>query len=283
MTAVSSRAEAISRIAGARDVDFGAYVLRDGAMRDALVAAARRGAAVRVTLQRDPYADDDGSEAAANAAAAAQLRAAGATVTLLARDRVPFHCKALICDGVAFLDDRNWPQSGGLVVRDDDGRDVRLVRAALRGEGGDDGVLATRKDAALAREVALIDTTPPATPLLVASEAFGRGPVAEALFRRAARGGTSTLIVDERELDPKRRRVVEALARAGVQVRNDDADEKFVLAGDRAWIGSANATYAGGERADQIEWGLVTAAPGLIDAVRAAAATSARTARAVPA
>ena len=279
---VSSCSRTIAAIGAARAVEFGAYVLHEGAMRDALVAAARRGADVRVTLQRDPYADD-GDEAPANAAAAALLRAAGAHVTLLAREAVPFHCKAAVCDGVAFLDDRNWPRDGGLVLRDDDARDVALVESALRGEGGDDGVLATRKDDALAREVALIDATPAATPLVVASEAFGPGQVAQALMRRAARGGTTTLLIDEHELDAERRRAVDALARAGVRIRNDDAGEKFVLAGDRAWIGSANATYAGGERADQIEWALVTAVPEVLDAVRAAAAGSARTARAGPA
>ena len=241
-------------------------------MRDALVEAARRGASVRVTLQRDPYGDADGSEAAANARTAAELRRAGASVTLLARDVLPFHLKAAVCDGVAYLDDRNWPHDGGIVLADDDPRDVALVRAALGGTGGDDGALATRKDAALAREAALIDAAPLDAPLVASSESFGAGQIADALRRRAARGGATTLLLEERELDPRRRAVVDALERAGVRVRNDDAGEKFVLAGDRAWIGSANATYAGGERADQIEWGVITAAPAVLDALRAAAA-----------
>ena len=272
--ALSSFSAAVDGIARARRVDFGAYVLRAGPMRDALVTAAHRGASVIVTLQRDPFGDVDGSEAAANAACAAQLRAAGAQVTLLARDAVAFHCKAAICDGTAYLDDRNWPRQGGIVLSDDDPRDVALVRRALDGSGGDDGTLATRKDAALARETAVIDEAPLDVPLVASSESFGAGEIADALRRRAARGGETALLVDGRELDPRRRAVVESLERAGVAVRNDGAGEKFVLAGDRAWIGSANATYAGGERADQIEWGAVTAAKEVLDALRAAAADS---------
>ena len=279
---LSSCAAAVARIGRAREIAFGAYVLRDGAMREALLAAARRGASVRVTLQRDPYGDQNGGEAAANAAAAAALRAAGARVRLLSRRAAPFHLKAVVCDGVAFLDDRNWPLDGGLVVADDDARDVALIAAALRGSGGDDGALSTRKDAALEREAALIAATPLDAPLVVGSESFGAGPVANALFERARSGGASTLVIDPCDVDRRRAGVLHALSRAGVHVRNSVAGEKFVLAGDRAWIGSANATYAGGERADQIEWGVVTSAPALLDAVRALAAGSARTARAAP-
>ncbi len=94
---LSSVPAVLDRIRTARDVAFGSYFLPPGEMRDALTDAAHRGAHVAVTLQADPYRNDFGARA--NADAARQLRDAGAAVTLLPRDRAPFHLKAAVCDG----------------------------------------------------------------------------------------------------------------------------------------------------------------------------------------
>lgn len=263
---LSSSTAVVARLSEARDIAFGAYLLADGAMRRALIDAARRGAHVTVTLQADPYRNEGGARC--NAGAARELRAAGAEVQLVPSATTAFHLKALVADGVAYLDDRNWPRDRGVVVQDDDARDVALVRDALRGHGGDDGTLATRKDAALREAQALIDAAPDAAPVVVATESFGSGPVSAAIRRRAARGAPVTLLVDERRLTPRARALVDGLAQLGVRVRNSDADEKFVLAGDAGWIGSANATESYAERGDQIEWSLVTRDSALLGALR---------------
>ncbi|MDB5029028.1 MAG: hypothetical protein JWO66_2717, partial [Candidatus Eremiobacteraeota bacterium] len=115
---LSSVPDVLARIAAARDVAFGAYFLPRGPMRDALAGAAQRGAHVAVTLQADPYRNPFGARC--NADAARLLRDAGAAVTLLPSDRAPFHLKAAVCDGVAYLDDRNWTLRGPeIVVKDD--------------------------------------------------------------------------------------------------------------------------------------------------------------------
>jgi hypothetical protein len=254
-----------------RRVEFGAYVLRPGAIERALTAAAQAGAQVHVTLQRDPYGGGPG-ERHANRDAARLLRAAGAQVTMLARDRVPFHLKAAVCDGTAFLDDRNWSADAKeIVLADDRPGDVAAVRRALRGTGSAGGALATRKDAALRLEARLIDRACDA-PVIVETESFGAGAISAALRRHVLRGAPTELIVAAREAahNPRERALLAALRRDGVVVRETSVDEKLVLAGDAAWVGSANATFAGGPAGAQIDWGLVTRRPEVVAAVRSA-------------
>lgn len=244
-------------------------------MRDALAGAARRGAHVAVTLQADPYRDS-GPRALNSAASARVLRGAGAKVSLLAREQVPFHLKAAVCDGVAYLDDRNWTQRGPeIVVADDDPRDVALIRDALRGRGGSDATLATRKDEVLRRELALIESAPHA-PVTVETERVGTSPLTAAL-RRHARGGAPTTLVLGRAHDRSRSELatIARLVGDGVVVREGGTNEKLALAGKTAWIGSGNATAAFGRGAGQLEWGMTTRDPTLVGAVRTALARDA--------
>jgi hypothetical protein len=260
-----------ARIRSARRVEFGAYVLSPGPVERALIAAAQGGANVDVTLQRDPYRGSLG-ERHANRDAARRLRAAGAHVTLLDRRSVPFHIKAAICDGTAYLDDRNWTSDPReLVLADTSPRDVAAVRGALAGTGSSGDAIATRKDEALRREAQLIDESGSA-PVTVESESFGASVVSAALRRHALRGAPTTLIVAQREAEHNRaeRALLRSLARDGVVVRETSVNEKLALAGDAAWVGSANATYAAASAGAQIDWGLVSREPTVVAAVRAA-------------
>jgi|SRR5579884_59048 len=282
---LSSVGAMLARMRTARDVELGTYFLRPGRVTEALLEAAKRGAHVRVAAQHDPYGGDAAdARPQANDAIARELRAAGAEVTLFERDATPFHLKAAVCDGEAFLDDRNWTGSGkDLVLADDDRRDVQLVGEALRGTAGADAALALRKDEALRREAALIEGAPH-DPVLVETETIGRGPLSHALREHAAAGAATTLIVAPA---PARKRseaeTIRELRAHGVRVLTGGSDEKMALAGDAAWIGSANGTstyYTGKDgrprpAGDQIEWGLVTREPRLVDAVRAALARDA--------
>lgn len=259
-----------ARIRRAQRVEFGAYVLHPGRIERALTAAAQHGARVHVTLQRDPYRGGPG-ERHANRDAARALRAAGATVSLLDRAHAPFHLKAAVCDGTAFLDDRNWPaDEREIVIADDAPLDVAAVRSALRGAASAGGAIAMRKDAALQREAEQIDAAGEA-PVVVETEAFGAGPVSAALRRHARLGAPTTLLVAAREAShkPKERALLNALRADGVVVRETAVNEKLLLAGDAAWVGSANATFAGGRAGAQIDWGLVTHDSAVVAAVRA--------------
>lgn len=277
---LSSVPQVLARIGTAHDVDLGAYFLPSGEMRDALDAAARRGAHVAVSLQRNPYPATQLERV--NASAARELRDAGAEVRLFDRDVVRFHCKAAVCDGVAYLDDRNWARSGGeVVLADDDPRDVAALRAALDGpttapaaantaQTQPSSALTTTKAAALKAEADLIDAAPDA-PAVVATEALGACAVTAALRRHAAHGAPTTLLVTRAEVhgSVREQKLIAGLRRDGVTVRETGATEKFALVGDRAWIGSANASSTYGPEGAQVEWGLVTDAKPVVDAVRA--------------
>jgi hypothetical protein len=49
-----------------------------------------------------------------------------------------------------------------------------------------------------------------------------------------------------------------------------DLDEKLAIAGDDAWAGSANATYARGAAGAQRDWGMATREPEVRRGLRAA-------------
>jgi phosphatidylserine/phosphatidylglycerophosphate/cardiolipin synthase-like enzyme len=265
---LSSVPDVLTRIGTAHDIAFGSYFLPRGAMRDALTAAAQRGARVSVTLQADPYRNPFGGRC--NAAAARALRAAGAHVSLLRSDSAPFHLKAAVCDGVAYLDDRNWTKRGPeIVVADDCPRDVVLVRDALAGHGGADPALATRKDLALSREVELVDGARDA-PVIVETERVSTSPLTRALQRHARTGAKTTLVVARTNRRSAREaNVIAQLAADGVDVRAGGSNQKLALAGDTAWIGSGNATGASGRNAGQLEWGMLTRNATLVGAVAA--------------
>ena len=265
----------LARMGAAHDVAFGAYLLPPGPVRDALVAAARRGARVAVTLQADPYRNEFGARG--NAESARVLRTAGASVQLLDSAATPFHIKAAACDGVAFLDDRNWTLRGPeMVLADDDPRDVALVREAVAGRGGADAALATRKDESLRREVELIERAGTAA-VTVETERVGTSPLTDALRRHARAGAPATLIVGRtKQHSVLERSALAKLARDGVRVCESGKNEKLALAGGTAWLGSGNATGANGRGAGQLEWGMTTKEPAIVGAVRAALARDAR-------
>ena len=271
----------------ARTIDFAAYTLRPGAAREALLAAARSGAAVRVRLERDPLDDGAGSLHCANADSVAILRSAGVDAALRDTGEPPVHMKAAVVDGVAWLDDRNWTGARETIVRDDESDDVARLARSLRGlddSNGADGAppphLATTKATAQALEAALIEAAGRAS-LCIESESFGNGAIYDALLVRAKSQLSTRLLVAGREAtaagpagDLERRRLTR-LAALGVDVRTGttggrELDEKIAVAGLSGWVGSANATYAGGADGEQRDWGLASSDAQLVDALRAA-------------
>lgn len=285
--ALAGTAAFLAALARARDVTLGAYTLGPGPVEDALAAAARRGARVTVRLERDPFDGPGGALHARNAAAVALLRAAGADAAPSEAGSPPLHLKAAVVDGRAWLDGRNWAARGDLLVRDADPADVRAVAAVLRGGVAGKAGLALAKAEALRAEAAAVRAAGPG-PLGVASESFGDGPLARALAARARSGATVRLVVAAREaLAPgprgvRERGVLARLERAGVAVRLGGGDAKLAAGGAAAWIGSANATWAGTTYGAQRDWGLATRAPALVRGLRAAFAQVWRTARPWP-
>ncbi|NNM98651.1 MAG: hypothetical protein HKL91_02485 [Candidatus Eremiobacteraeota bacterium] len=241
MVTLATTSQFLAALQRARHIDLQAYALAPGPVEDALVAAARRGAEVSVTLAGAPFAS--AGPAAANERALARLRCAGVRT---AESAGAFHAKLARVDGALYLDDRNWSARGDTILRLP-ARDASAV-------------LALSKRRALAAEAALLATARRGEQIEIASESFGfASPLYSLLRTLAARGVVVRLCVARADLQPDSTedRALARLAAAGVGVRLGESSEKFALRGDRVWIGSANATYAAPGARD---WGLQTRA-----------------------
>lgn len=273
MISLISGKQVAAAIGSARSVLLSAYALRPGRVLDSLEGAARHGASVTVRLEGRPYGDASGELVADNRRAVKALRRLGADAKLVdtnARNGPALHMKAAVCDGVAYLDDRNWPDGGDTIVRDDFRSDVAAVQtAALQRSAARCEEFWTSKAQALAAERRLLDGASQAQHVEVESESFGSGSgTYGALKRLSASGVQCRLIVAQRDLNAKSERALVSLAQAGVDVRVSSSDEKMAIVdGARAWIGSANSTssYVNG---DQIDWGLRTNAPDVLAHLR---------------
>jgi hypothetical protein len=278
MIALDSASGFIHTLAAARRIALTAYTLHEGRVLDALEAAARGGADVHVRIERDPFDDAAGTLHAANAAAIAALRAAGASAETTKPGEPVLHLKAAVVDGVAWLDDRNWANGGAeRILRDTDADDVAAVTSAVAGGPGADQHLATTKSAAQGLEGDVIARAGE-TPLEVESESFGNGTIYNALLHRAEAHLPTRLVVAGREVAEAGNRTERAhlarLATLGVAVRvgdprHGDLDEKLAVAGADGWVGSANATYARGANGAQRDWGMATREAAIVDGLHA--------------
>jgi phosphatidylserine/phosphatidylglycerophosphate/cardiolipin synthase-like enzyme len=250
MLRLTSTAVMLAAVARAREIAAEAYTLQGPVLR-ALEAAARRGAHVVVGLEGRPYHDPQGHLARENAKLVRELRAAGADAFL----GHPLHAKAIAADGTLYLDDKNW-HPNDLVVSDDDPREIASIPGI--------------KHEALAQEAAMLRRERGADAVIVESESFGCCNAVFAALADAARAGERPrLLVSQHDLaaNARERRSLERLVRDGVRVRVCKDSEKIAVAGDRAWIGSANATIACGD-SDMADWGVSTGDAAIVAAIR---------------
>jgi phosphatidylserine/phosphatidylglycerophosphate/cardiolipin synthase-like enzyme len=256
--ALASTSELCAAIGHACEVALTAYRLEPGLVAAALERAAARGASVTVTLEGAPY--DPGRPADSppgNVAIAARLRAAGVAVRLSDPGGEPLHMKAALVDGRLYLDGRNFASDGlDLIVRCDEPEKLA---------GSPD--VAFTKGKALCLEASLLAGARGAVD--VESESFGPGIVTSALEAAVRRGDDVRVVVAARDLrgaeGARERLALARLAGLGARVRVGESDEKLAIAGDRAWIGSANATSA---RPGTIDWGVLTQDRALAEAAR---------------
>ncbi len=257
MTLVSTGA-VLRALRGAREIALDAYMLHPGAVEDALVAAAARGAHVRVRLEGRPYdADGRGGVLRCNAEVIARLQRAGADAELDDTDAAhpqPLHTKELRIGAARYLDDCNWTGGAGETI-------VRVPAGAR------DAVSASKRPA-LADEAGVLSAN--GQDVAVESESFGCcNAVFGALDRLARAGRAPRVLVAARDCahNERERAALQRLVQDGARVRMCDANEKFALAGTRAWLGSANATAAFSQP-DQRDWGASTAAPRIVAHLR---------------
>lgn len=270
--ALTSRAAFLAALDRASTVALGTYSLRaDGKVARALERAAERGAKVSVALEGLPYGPGRSSELArANGRAAAELELHGVRVRLAGAGDERLHLKAAVVDGAAFLDDRNWPDGGNdTIVAVTGGAEVAAIAAALAGRPATSGSLATEKGRALQLEAEAIERGR-GDRVDIETESFGGCSVSKALRARAAAGAQTRLIVsaDAYARGTSRERAELArLATEGVEIRLGHADQKLCVAGDRGWVGSANASYS---PAPMLDWGFETGEPDVLAGLAAA-------------
>lgn len=278
MLILSSTDQVLQAIHGAHDIALLAYTLPAGRVEDALVEAAHRGAHVTVRLQGQFVKSAAAELSAANAAAIAALRAAGADareVDLVGSSDAPLHAKAVLADGALYLDDRNWPDDGqDTIVHDTFASDAASIADAVHGHGDPPSpFFAIDKRDSLTLESRLLYGARTGDDVVVESESFGKGEhnkVFWALEHLASQGVHTRLLVASRDLqnNTHERDSLDELQKAGVDIRITDADEKFALVGNRGWLGSTNASAAFDEP-DQLDWGARTDQPPIVTHLRA--------------
>ena len=250
MVELSSTSALLAGMARAKEIAVEAYTLH-GSVLSAAESAARQGAHVAVRLAGQLYDDRGGGLARENGRVAAELRQSGAEVTL----EPGLHCKAIAVDGSLYLDGKNWHE-GDLVLRDSDPADAGKISA-------------TKRDA-LESEGELLRGARAADGAIVESESFGCcNGVFYALRSLGRSGAAPRLLVSARDLrgNDRERRALDELVSDGVKVRVCGDSEKLAAVGDRAWLGSANATVAAGKW-NMIDWGLSTGDATIASAVR---------------
>jgi hypothetical protein len=250
VTTLSSPSALLRAIARARTVSLVAYQLPRGKVLDALEAAARRGCRVRVRVEAKPYPDPSDGIEHHNRSVVRELRRCGADAGFADVDSsAPLHAKAADVDGVLYLDDVNFAKNGTL---------LRIVGQAA---------IAWNKRAALDSEKRLVEGAKGNDRIEVESESIGTGSVVYAALLRLGREGLRPRLLISREaLTAQERTLVGNLKSGGVEVRACRANEKFAVAGARAWVGSANATSSYPK--NDVDWGLVTKERSVVNHLR---------------
>jgi phosphatidylserine/phosphatidylglycerophosphate/cardiolipin synthase-like enzyme len=248
MLRLSSTADVVGRLQGAKEISVEAYTLPRPIV-NALEAAAQRGARVAVRVEGRPHNNDH--LRIENARLVAELRETGVDATLVDGT----HAKEIEVDGTLYLDEKNW-RNDDIVLRDDDAAEAASIPETKR--------------EALAREAQLLGQAKTGDQVVVESESFGSGNSTYRALKQLGRAGAAPrLLVSKRVLSGnwRERRILDDLLGDGVRVRVCQDSAKLGLAGNRAWLGSANATvtFAGD---DMTDWGLCTADPEIVSAVR---------------
>jgi hypothetical protein len=250
MLQLSSLQNAISSVERAKEIAFAAYTLH-GPLLEALEDAARHGAHVVVQLESSPYGRGKHGLARENARLANELRSAGADARLSEH----VHAKTMRVDGALYLDEKNW-HLRDVILRVDDAAEAAAIPMD--------------KHNALAIEAGMLAHATSSDGPIVETESFGSGNATYfALEALAGSGAAPRLLVSKGDLrgNARERGVLERLAARGVRVRVCEDSEKLAVAGNRAWLGSANATFAEGKFA-MSDWGVCTADAAIVDTVR---------------
>ena len=158
-------------------------------------------------------------------------------------------------------------------MRDDEPKDVAVIRDAIAGNVSAASTLTTLKSEALKRETAYI-TNGRGKTLDIETESFGPGAVADAIDDRAKDGDHVRLIAVKNDVYGKDHHAtakaeIAQLIHDGVEVRMNPAigaEKMAIFPTGGGWLGSANATAG---RAGTIDWGRTLDTPSIITRMHA--------------
>lgn len=273
MLRLTSQNAMTAALGHAREVTLVAYLLPRGPVFDAIAAALRRGAHVTVRLEGNPFVDPHGGIRRLNASTVDELARNGADARLVDGDGrgESLHAKGALIDGTLYVDDVNFSSGDtGTLLRDDSREDARALRDAVAGRVDPPSRdFAWRKRDALAFEARLLASARRNDDVIVESESVGSNNAVYSKLERLGRaGGSPRLLLSREDLTSKERKLIVRLEANGVRVRACAWNEKFAIAGRRAWIGSANATSAYLDP-NQLDWGARTRDRTLVSHLRA--------------
>jgi len=251
------------------------YLLTDGDAVDALVAAHRAGADVRILLEPTPYGGGD------NAPAFLALQQAGVDVRWFSVPEGLVHIKLLLLDDVAWILTPNLTTAGltrnrEYAVADDAPADVARAEAVFMAdlygqqppqEGGS-RVLVSPLDAR-SRLVAAIEAS--RRTLALEIEELSDTDVVGGLVAAHGRGVAVSVLVPATERSAATDAAVIALQSAGLAVRAIPSPtvhaKAMVVDGSTAYVGSVNFTRASLD--DNREMGVLVEDPALVSRVGA--------------
>ena len=247
-----------------RSIDAQFYSLGDGDVIAGLNAAARRGVAVTIRLEGDAGRYD---HVHAHEPVDSHVRSAFSRYADLFDPRVHViadadpleleHAKAAVVDGErAFVATANpnaegFASPGEALVEDDAPADARAVAGAIGGVAAQSARVISGPDSACRTRVEALFDAP--VDECVAVERLSDSQVVDSLLRRQARGLHDRVLVNTRGERPNE--ALQRLVVAGVDVRtiaNDYLHDKYIDAGSKIYVGSANLTRNGLDEAREI-------------------------------
>jgi len=260
----ASRAVLCDAITGAHSsIDAQFYSLGDRAVIDVLNAAAKRGVSVTLHVEGDrgryghhgPHVPNT-DHVRATAAAYASFLDNHIHLVVEGDAGVLEHAKAAVVDGQrAFIATANpntdgFTSPGQVVVEDDEPVDVAAVQDAIDGKSALSSRVVSGPSAQSRERIAQLLAAP--CDERIAVEDLSDTAIMSALIERRAQGSHDEVLVKcEGAPAPQMR----DLAAAGVDIRalpRAHLHEKYVDAGDRIYIGSANLTRNGLDEAREI-------------------------------
>jgi phosphatidylserine/phosphatidylglycerophosphate/cardiolipin synthase-like enzyme len=261
----SARTALCDAFAGAhRSIEAQFYSVGDASVIATLNGAAHRGVEVTVYVEGDGGRYDHGRDRTpinkhVRTAFDAYVHSLDSRIHVIAEadPLVLEHAKAAVVDGaLAFVSTANpnatgFGQPGDALVEDRKPADVVAIRSSIRGEPSQSLRVVAGPDAESRTRIAEFLDAP--VDVRIASEGLSDPHIVEALLVRREHGMHDQVLVNTK--GARRSDLLRLLAACGVAVRTFHTKymhDKYIDAGDRIYVGSANLSRNGLEEAREI-------------------------------